>query len=120
MLGSIVVRFVLGGVIVSAFALAGELFQPKRFAGMSGAAPSVALASLALSFSEVGGRWIVRQEARSMVLGAVAMLACCATCVATSSIRAVPIWLSALFGWAAWFVVAFALLAAGIASGVLR
>ena len=44
-------RAVIGGVVVSAFALLGDVFQPKRFAGLFGAAPSVALASLGLAQS---------------------------------------------------------------------
>jgi hypothetical protein len=44
----IVIRFLLDGVIVSLFAVLGDLFRPKSFAGLFGAAPSVALATLAL------------------------------------------------------------------------
>ena len=41
-------RFFIGGAVVSAFALLGDLFKPKSFAGLFGAAPSVALATLGL------------------------------------------------------------------------
>lgn len=47
MLRELAVRFVLGGLIVSLFSVAGELWRPKTFSGLFGAAPSVALASLA-------------------------------------------------------------------------
>ena len=40
----LVLRFVLGGVIVSLFSLLGDLWKPKTFSGIFGAAPSVALA----------------------------------------------------------------------------
>jgi hypothetical protein len=39
-----VVRFLVGGVVVSAFAMLGDILRPKSFAGLFGAAPSVALA----------------------------------------------------------------------------
>ncbi len=67
----IVVRIVLGGVIVSAFAMVGEVVKPKSFAGLFGAAPSVALASLGLALTQ-HGRNYARVEARSMIVGAVA------------------------------------------------
>jgi hypothetical protein len=50
-----VLRFLIGGFIVSAFAVLGDLFEPKSFAGIFGAAPSVALATLALMISSNGG-----------------------------------------------------------------
>jgi len=45
----LVIRFLVGGVIVSLFAVLGDVLQPKSFAGLFGAAPSVALATLALT-----------------------------------------------------------------------
>ena len=70
----LVLRFLLGGAIVCAFALAGELFKPKRFSGMLGAAPSVALASLGLAFAEHGPGYVAT-EARSPEEVAVVVLA---------------------------------------------
>ena len=43
-MGEILARFVIGGVVVSVFALIGDVIKPKSFAGLFGAAPSVALA----------------------------------------------------------------------------
>jgi hypothetical protein len=40
-----VVRFLVGGIVVSAFATLGDILSPKSFAGLFGAAPSVALAT---------------------------------------------------------------------------
>ena len=37
------IRFLVGGVVVSAFSMLGDLLRPKSFAGLFGAAPSVAL-----------------------------------------------------------------------------
>jgi hypothetical protein len=42
-----VVRFLVGGIVVSAFSMLGDMLRPKSFAGLFGAAPSVALATLA-------------------------------------------------------------------------
>jgi len=69
----IAIRFVVGGVVVSAFALISDLFKPKTFAGLFGAAPSVALASLGLIVVRQG-KEIAATEARSMVIGAVALM----------------------------------------------
>jgi len=65
-------RFLAGGVIVSLFAVLGDVLRPKSFAGLFGAAPSVALATLPLGFWTKGAAY-VGIEARSMVLGALAL-----------------------------------------------
>ncbi len=60
-------RFLLGGAMVSLFALIGDVLRPKRFAGIFGGAPSVALATLALT-AHKSGVTIASLEARSMIL----------------------------------------------------
>jgi len=50
----------------------GDLFRPKSFAGIFGAAPSVALATLTLTIAQKGPQY-AGIEARSMILGAVAL-----------------------------------------------
>jgi hypothetical protein len=65
----IVIRFLIGGSVVSAFALLGDLFKPKSFAGLFGAAPSIALATLGLTVAG-DGKVFAAIEARSMVAGA--------------------------------------------------
>jgi uncharacterized membrane protein (GlpM family) len=60
-------RFLIGGALVSVFALVGDVMRPKRFAGIFGAAPSIALATLALTVAR-DGRAFAAIEARSMVL----------------------------------------------------
>lgn len=72
-MGDIVIRFILGGLIVVAFAVIGEVVQPKSFAGIFGAAPSVALATLGLTVAMHGGPYAAL-EGRSMLIGAVALL----------------------------------------------
>lgn len=71
----IIIRFLAGGAIVSAFSLIADLFRPKSFAGLFGGAPSVALATLLLTISK-DGRDYAAVEARSMALGAAAFVVC--------------------------------------------
>jgi hypothetical protein len=71
MLTQLLFRFLVGGLCVSAFAVLGTIFRPKSFAGLFGAAPSVALATLALTV-KTGGRLYAAIEARSMLAGAAA------------------------------------------------
>lgn len=61
-------RFLLGGAVVCFFAALGDIFKPKSFAGLLGAAPSVALATVSLTVLKDGHAY-AQIEARSMVLG---------------------------------------------------
>lgn len=72
-MSDLVVRFLIGGVVVSVFSLISDLFKPKTFAGLFGAAPSVALASLGLTVLHEGHR-VASIEAQSMIIGAIALL----------------------------------------------
>ena len=58
-------RFLVGGLIVSLFATLGDVLKPKSFAGLFGAAPSVGLATLALTVM-ADGKSFASTEARSM------------------------------------------------------
>ena len=102
------VRFLLGGAIVSAFAAVGQLFKPKTFSGLFGAAPSVAIATLALALSDHSESY-VGLEARTMIIGAIAMLVYSFACIALTQRKHTAVWLDAAIAWVAWFVVAFAL-----------
>ncbi len=66
------IRFVAGGLVVSMFAVVGDVLRPKSFAGLFGAAPSVALSTLTLAFWKHGS-FYVSTEGRSMILGAAAL-----------------------------------------------
>lgn len=66
-----VLRFLIGGIVVSGFAALGDTFKPKSFAGLFGAAPSVALATLGLTIL-TDGKPYAAMEARSMLAGACA------------------------------------------------
>jgi hypothetical protein len=48
------IRFVVGGTVVSFFAVLGDVLKPKSFAGPLGAAPPVALARLSLTVLKDG------------------------------------------------------------------
>jgi hypothetical protein len=65
-------RFLAGGIVVSAFAVLGDVLRPKSFAGLFGAAPSVALATLSLALWKEGGAY-ASIEGRSMILGSFAL-----------------------------------------------
>jgi hypothetical protein len=114
----LVIRFVLGGLVVSAFAAIGEIFKPKTFSGLFGAAPSVAIASLALAFHRHGGAYVVT-EAKSMIIGCAGMFLYCAACVAFAKRRHIPVWLGAGLSWVAWFAATFTLFALVRETGVL-
>jgi hypothetical protein len=110
MMGELVARFAIGGALVSLFAVLGDVFEPKTFSGLFGAAPSVALATLALSIHAQGARYGAI-EARSMVIGAVALFACASaigaslhrwrTRVAATVFAGLMVWVAvAAAGWA--------------------
>jgi uncharacterized membrane protein YbhN (UPF0104 family) len=67
-----VVRFLLGGAVVSAFAMLGDVLRPKSFAGLFGAAPSVALATLGIAIYQHGAGYAALQS-QSMIAGAIAL-----------------------------------------------
>jgi uncharacterized protein DUF3147 len=101
------IRFVAGGIVVSTFAVLGDMLRPKSFAGLFSAAPSVALATLALTLYKEGGEYAA-VEGRSMILGSIA-LGAYSFCVCqllirfrwsalTASVTAVPVWFAVAFG----------------------
>ena len=54
--------------MVSAFAAVGDVVRPKSFAGLFGAAPSIAIATLLIALLKQGPSYIAI-EGRSMILG---------------------------------------------------
>jgi len=69
----LIIRFFLGGIAVSLFALLGDLFKPKTFSGLFSAAPSIALGTLGLAIVKHGDAYAAL-EAHSMIYGAIALL----------------------------------------------
>src|SRR3979490_2360297 len=66
-----ILRFFIGGAVISAFALLGDMLRPKSFAGLFGAAPSIALATVGMTIARHGKEYAAT-EGRSMVLGGIA------------------------------------------------
>lgn len=103
-------RFIVGGLIVSVFAIFGDMFRPKTFAGLLSAAPSVALATLGIAVVQHGPHYAAA-ESWTMIYGAIA-LACysIAVCQVLMRLRlgALP---ATILAFGAWLVVAFGLLA---------
>ena len=96
-----VVRFFLGGLIVSAFAMLGDVLRPKSFAGLFGAAPSVALATLGIAVYQHGAGYAAVQS-RTMMLGAIALgLYSVVVCqlLVRARMRALPATLLSLVVW---------------------
>ena len=104
-------RFLAGGIAVSAFAALGDTLRPKTFAGLFGAAPSIAVATLLITLSQKGAPFAA-VEGRSMILGAFALAAYTwVVCVLLKkfllSSRA-----ATMAALVVWFVVAFGVAAA--------
>ena len=99
---------IIGGLVVSAFALLGDLLKPKSFAGLFGAAPAVAIATLALTAMKSGKEY-AGIEARSMILGG---LAFCFYAYVVGRLlirRHLPVLSTASFAIALWLCGAFGL-----------
>lgn len=102
-----VLRFLAGGVLVSLFAIIGDIVRPKSFAGLFGAAPSVALATLGIAWFQHGGAYAGLQ-ANAMMFGGIA-LACYSVIVCqmlmrlrtdalTTTLVALPVWFIVALG----------------------
>ena len=105
-MSQILIRFLVGGAVVSVFSVVGDVLKPKSFAGLFAAAPSVALATLGLTAATEGVSYAAI-EAHSMMGGAVAFFAY-ASCVCWIMMRyklkallvticSIPLWLGIAF-----------------------
>jgi uncharacterized membrane protein (GlpM family) len=108
MIGDLVLRFVLGGAVVSAFAAIAQVFEPVSFSGLFAAAPSVAITTLTLTYLSDGAE-AAATAARWMLVAIPAMLAYSTCCVAACRHQRGPIWLAALAAWGVWLAVALGL-----------
>ena len=107
----LLIRFIVGGAVVSFFAAFGDAVKPKSFAGLFAAAPSVAMAALGLTIM-TKGKLLVAAEARSMILGAIALflyagsamrlMLKCKMDAAPAAILALTAWMTCALG--AWYV----------------
>jgi hypothetical protein len=103
-----ILRFLLGGLIVSIFASIADVLRPKGFAGLFGAAPSVALATLGLTLVSEGKPYAAL-EARSMIAGAAAFLLYAVGCVYFIGVRHAKVAPAAFTLLAVWAIGAFGL-----------
>jgi uncharacterized membrane protein (GlpM family) len=107
-----ILRFLIGGVVVSVFAILGDMLKPESLGGVFAAAPTIALATLVLTMHKHGGVYVAT-EARSMVAGATAFFAyaCLVSFVLmrwrpkalTTTIAVLPVWfVTAAALWTLW------------------
>jgi uncharacterized membrane protein (GlpM family) len=77
-MADMLLRFLIGGLVVSAFAVIGDMVKPESLGGVFAAAPTIALATIPLTLHKHGAVYTA-QDARSMVGGAIAFF--CYACV---------------------------------------
>lgn len=107
-LKELLLRFLIGGGVVSCFAAISDVVKPVSFAGLFGAAPSVALATLGLTIA-TKGRLYASREACSMALGAIALGAYCWAVSRVLARRKLPALAATSLAIPLWFLVAFGL-----------
>jgi hypothetical protein len=101
-------RFIAGGIAVSAFAAFGDALRPKSFAGLFGAAPSIALATILITLSQKGAPFAA-VEGRSMIVGALALAAYSWTVCVLLKRFLMPSWAATSAAFLIWFAAAFGL-----------
>lgn len=109
----LLIRFLVGGAVVSFFATLGDVLRPRSFAGLFAAAPSVALATVGLTIHQQGAAWAAT-EGRFMLLGTAAfwlyavlvgaVLRRSRMSALAVSVMLMPVWFGAALGL--WFVAA--------------
>ena len=97
------IKGVAGGLLVVAFALLSEGLSPKRFAGLFGAAPAVAIAGLAIVLLDKTPH-DAHQDAVGMIAGSAGMIAYAAWAVRL--LRRMRASKAALIALGAWLVAA--------------
>jgi len=94
-------RVLAGGTLVVAFAALSDMLKPKMFAGLFGAAPSVATASLLVNGLALGPAKDERY-ATGMIAGAVGMIAYSA--VAALAVKRLGALAGSITAWVAWAI----------------
>ena len=102
----LIAKGLVGGTVVCGFALIGELLRPRGLAGMFAAAPSVALASLAVT-SIATGAGSSASQATAMVAGSAALFVYCL--VGIESVKRFGGMVGAIAAMAPWLAVAVGL-----------
>jgi len=101
-------RFLAGGIAVSSFAALGDTLRPKSFAGLFGAAPSIALTTLLITLSQKGAPFVA-MEGRSMIVGAFALAAYSWTVCVLLKKFLLSSWAATMAALVVWFAVALGL-----------
>jgi uncharacterized membrane protein (GlpM family) len=70
----LLIKAICGGLLVVVFALLSEGLSPKRFAGLFGAAPSVAIAGLSITLIDQG-TMSAQRDGIGMIAGGAGMIA---------------------------------------------
>jgi uncharacterized membrane protein (GlpM family) len=95
----LMIKGLVGGTLVVAFALLSQGLTPKRFAGLFSAAPAVALAGLAVTLLDKGAH-DAHQSTAGMIAGAAGMVVYAAAVIpllrrtraSVASIAALGVW----------------------------
>jgi len=109
---ALLLRFLIGGLVVSAFAVIGDMVKPESLGGVFAAAPTIALATVVLAMHKNGAAYVA-SEGRSMVGGAIAFFiyACIVSFVmmrrrpkaVVAAAGLIPAWFAVAAGlWAVW------------------
>jgi uncharacterized membrane protein (GlpM family) len=109
-MNDLLIRFLVGGAVVSLFAMLGDVLRPKSFAGLFAAAPSVALATVGLTIHKEG-KAFAALEAKTMIFGALAFLLYAALASLILRRGKFSALSTALVLMPVWFAVSFGLLA---------
>jgi hypothetical protein len=105
-----IAKFVVGGLLVCAFALISQICKPKQFAGIFSTAPSVLLAGLAVTLLTKGATHAML-NAEGAIAGAIGMIVYCVIAVPMiKRHKAIVGSALSLFGWFLASFCAFALL----------
>jgi hypothetical protein len=99
----VLAKTLLGGLAVVGFSVLGTVGHPKRFAGLFAAAPSVAIASLALTVVLKGPAATV-PYAQGMLIGSAGMLGYCL--LSLYLIDRLHALAGSILSWLAWLAVA--------------
>ena len=102
----VAIKALIGGTVVVAFAAVGEFLRPRGFAGIFAAAPSVALASLAVTVL-VSGPGSAANQLTAMIAGAAALFLYCLTSV--ESVKRLGAPKGTLAAMTTWFAAAIAI-----------
>jgi Protein of unknown function (DUF3147) len=98
---AVALKALAGGSLVVVFSGLGDVLKPKAFAGLFGAAPSVALASLFVTVL-TGGPMKAARSSRGMIAGAVGMICYCVA--ATALVKRFGELGGSMLAWVAWIV----------------